>query len=183
MQVITGKFRGRKLKGVPSELTRPTLGRVKESLFDIINNYIAGSDCLDLFAGSGALGIECLSRGANSVVFVDSNIESIRTIKQNLKNDITNCQLLQADYKDAIYKLSNMDKKFSLVLLDPPFNSDYLEESLYLMHKKELLQNGAMVICEKASKKVLQNYPQKYIINKCRDYGTISVVVLQYNKD
>lgn len=183
MQVITGKFRGRKLKSIEESTTRPTLGRVKESLFDTINSYIQGSDCLDLFAGSGALGIECLSRGANSVVFVDNNKQSINIIKQNLKNDLTGVTLINAEYTEAIFNLSKQNKKFNLVLLDPPFNSDYLENALYLLHKNNLLEDGAIVVCEKASKKVLQNYPQKYIIEKYKTYGTISIEILRYNKD
>lgn len=183
MQIITGKFRGRKLKSVPTEKTRPTLGRVKESLFDIINGYILGSNVLDLFAGSGALGIECLSRGAKSVTFVDSNPQCINIIKQNLKNDLTDTTLINNDYDNALHNLSKTGVKFNLVLLDPPFDSDFLENSLYLLHKNNLLEDGAVVVCEKATKKVLQNYPQKYIIEKCKCYGTISIDILKYNKD
>ena len=183
MQVITGKFRGRKLKSVPTIETRPTLGRVKESIFDIINQYIAGSVVLDLFAGSGALGIECISRGAQQVVFVDNQKESLHTIKINLKNDLSQVKLIKADFIDAIYMLSKLNIKFNLVLLDPPFASDFVEKALYLLHKHSLLADGAIVMCEVSSKKGLQNYPQKYIIEKNKTYGTIGVVVLKYNKD
>ena len=183
MQVITGKFRGRKLKGVPTEKTRPTLGRVKESIFDIINEYISGKTVLDLFAGSGALGIECISRGAQSCVFVDNQKESLAIIKQNLKNDLSQAKLIKADYTDALYMISKTNIKFDLVLLDPPFDSDYLDNCLYLLHKNNLLNNNAIIMCEMSSKKELQNYPQKYIIIKNKNYGTISVSILKYNKD
>lgn len=183
MQVITGKFRGRKLKSVPTTETRPTLGRVKESIFDIINQYIADSVVLDLFAGSGALGIECISRGAKNVAFVDNQKESLQVIKQNLKNDLSQAKLIKADFIDAIYMLSRSNVKFDLVLLDPPFDSDFIEKSLYLLHKHELLNDGAIIMCEMNSKKVLQNYPQKYIIVKEKYYGTIGVHILKYNKE
>ena len=183
MQVITGKFRGRKLKSVPTSETRPTLGRVKESIFDIINEYIPNSIVLDLFAGSGALGIECISRGAEQVVFVDNQKESLHTIKVNLKNDLSQAKLIKADYTDALHMLSKLNIKFNLVLLDPPFASDYTEKALYLLHKNNLLANGAIVMSEMSSKKVLQNYPQKYIIEKNKSYGTISVLILKYIKD
>lgn len=183
MQVITGKFKGRKLKSVPTMQTRPTLGRVKESMFDMLNDYIQDSLVLDLFAGSGALGIECISRGAKSCVFVDNQKESLQTIRQNLKQDLSQAKLIKAEFIDAIYMLSRLEKQFSLVLLDPPFDSDYLEKSLYLLHKHNLLEDGAIVMCEMSGKKVLQNYPQKYIMLKEKNYGTISILILKYNKD
>ena len=183
MQVITGKFRGRKLKSVPTSETRPTLGRVKESIFDIINQYISDSVVLDLFAGSGAIGIECISRGAKQVVFVDNQKESLNTIKINLKNDLSQAKLIKADFTDAIYMLNKLNIQFNLVLLDPPFASDYAEKALYLLHKNNLLADDAIVMCETSSKKVLQSCPQKYIIIKNKSYGTISVDILKYNKD
>ena len=183
MQIITGKFRGRKLRGVPTAETRPTLGRVKESIFDIINDYIPNSVVLDLFAGSGALGIECISRGAKQVVFVDNQKESLSTIKINLKNDLSQAKLIKADFSDAIHLMSKLNTKFNLVLLDPPFASDYLEKSLYLLHKYELLEDGAIIMCEKPSEKGLQNFPKKYILLKTKSYGTIAVEIFKYNKD
>lgn len=183
MQIITGKYRGRKLRSVPGDTTRPTLGRVKESMFDLLNPYIAGANVLDLFAGSGALGIECISRGASNVVFVDKEAESIKTIRINLKNDLSVCRLIKADYTDAIHLLSKQQMQFNLVLLDAPFDSDYAEHSLYLLHKHNLLADGTIVMLETSTKKELQKYPQKYIIEKSRSYGTITVHLLKYNKE
>ena len=182
MQIITGKFRGRKLVAVPTDQTRPTLARIKGSMFDMINNYISGSKVLDLFAGSGALGIECLSRGAEQVVFVDSQKESIKTIKKNLRNDTDGTELINNDFQEALFLLSKKNYIFDLVLLDPPFDSEYLEKTLYLLHKKELLVDGAIVVCEMSEKKVLQNYPQKYIMMKEKDYGTVKIVIFEYQK-
>ncbi len=182
MQVITGKFKGRKLLSIDSSETRPTLGRVKESMFDLINEYISGKNVLDLFAGSGSLGIECLSRGAKKVTFVDSNMDCLKMVKKNLRNVLDDVVLIKNEYEDALHNLSKTEEKFDLVLLDPPFNSDYLEKTLYLLHKKDLLNDGAIILCEKATKKVLQNYPQKYIIKKNRNYGTIMLTIFEYVK-
>lgn len=183
MQIITGKFRGRKLKSVPTAETRPTLGRVKESIFDMLNDYIPNSVVLDLFAGSGALGIECISRGAQHVVFVDMQKESISTIKTNLKNDLSQATIIKSDFSDALYSLSKQNIKFNLVLLDPPFASDFIDKSLYLLHKYNLLEDNAIIMCEKACKKDLQNFPHQYIIIRDKSYGTIGVCILKYNKD
>ena len=182
MQIIRGKYKGRKLIAVPTSETRPTLARIKGSMFDMLDEYIAGSTVLDLFAGSGALGIECVSRGAKKVVFVDNQKESIKTIKINLKNNLEGVELINTDYEDAIFALSRRNQKFNLVLLDPPFESDYLEKVLYFLHKKELLDDGAIVMCETSSKKLLQNYPQKYIMLKEKEYGYVKVVIFVYNK-
>ncbi len=183
MQVITGKFRGRKLVSLPQETTRPTLGRAKESIFNLLNNYICGANVLDLFAGSGALGIECISRGANWVTFVDNNKECQKVVGKNLKNDWSGCEFIVADYDLALHKLGKLGKIYNLVLLDPPFDSDYLEKSLYLLHKNGLLDNNAIVMCEMNIKKDLQNYPQRYIIEKQKVYGIIKVDILRYKKD
>lgn len=148
----------------------------------MINEHIAGRKVLDLFAGSGALGIECLSRGAEKVVFVDAQKESIKTIKQNLRNDTNGTELICSDFQDALHTFSKRNDAFDMVLLDPPFESEYLEKALYLLHKKELLCDGAIVVCEMSNKKVLQNYPQKYIMIKDKDYGTVKVVIFEYHK-
>ncbi len=182
MQVITGKFRGRKLRSVPTDQTRPTLGRVKESMFDLLSEYIYDKEVLDLFAGSGALGIECLSRGAKHVTFVDNQKESIKTIGQNLKNEFEGTTIILGDYEETIFKLARQNKKFDLVLLDPPFESDYIEKVLYFLHKKDLLNDHAIILCETSSQKLLQNYPQKYIIKKNKNYGTIMLTIFEYVK-
>ena len=183
MQIIRGKFKGRKLIAVPTDATRPTLARIKGSMFDMLDEYIAGSNVLDLFAGSGALGIECVSRGAKHVVFVDNQKESIKTIKTNLKQQLDGVTLVESDYERALFSFAKSGQKFDLVLLDPPFDSDYLEKVLYLLHKKELLDNGAIIMCEMNNKKLLQNYPQKYIIDKVKEYGFVKVVIFKYQKE
>ena len=122
MRVISGKVRGLKLNTPKNEDVRPTTDRVKESLFNIVSPYIMESDVLDLFAGTGSLGIECLSRGANKCVFVDVSKESISIVKSNIKkarveNEST---VLNLDFKDAINKLKIQNNKFDVIFMDPP---------------------------------------------------------------
>lgn len=182
MQVISGKYSGRKLEAVPTDKTRPTLARAKSSMFDMISDYISGSEVLDLFAGSGALGIECVSRNAKKVVFVDNQPESIKTIKRNLRKFDDDVELVLSDFDAALHNFGKQKRQFDLVLLDPPFDSDYVEKALYLLHKNNLVRDNAIVLAEMNSKKMLQNYPQKYIMIKEREYGTIAVKIFKYNK-
>ena len=117
LRVISGKVRGLKLDTPKNEDVRPTTDRVKESLFNIINPYIIDSNVLDLFAGTGSLGIECLSRGASSAIFVDVSKESINIVKSNIKkarveNEST---ILNLDFKNAIDRLKIQNKKFDII--------------------------------------------------------------------
>ena len=120
MKVISGKYKGRVLKGYTLKGTRPTMDRVKESLFATINEYLNDSVCLDLFAGSGNLGIEALSMGVREVVFVDKEYMACKTIKSNLDMLGTNINatILTMDYLKALEKL--YPKKFDIIFLDPP---------------------------------------------------------------
>ena len=124
MKVISGKYKGRVLKGFDITGTRPTMDRVKESLFGTIQSYVPGSVVLDLFAGSGNLGIEALSEGASFAYLVDSNSKAIKVIKENINNiGITDIEVIHSDYKVALKSFNN---KFDLIFLDPPYNTDYI---------------------------------------------------------
>lgn len=120
MRIISGKYKGREIKGYNIEGTRPTMDRVKESLFASIQNYVKGSICLDLFAGSGGLGIEALSEGAQSCYFVDNNKIVIDALKKNLTS-----LKVEEDYflikKDYVEALKTFDMKFDIIFLDPPY--------------------------------------------------------------
>ena len=118
MRVISGKYKGKKLKGYNIDGTRPTMDRVKESLFATVQNKIKNSKCLDLFAGSGALGIEALSMGALSCDFIDNNIIAIKTITENTVNIEENYNILNIDYKRFLKTTKN---KYAIIFLDPPY--------------------------------------------------------------
>ena len=119
MNISTGRFKGRRLESVDSLSTRPTLARVKESLFCMLDGAIEGKTCLDLFAGSGALGIEAISRGAKKVVFVDSSRDALRVLNKNLRGMEEWAQVIENDFVSALAGLRGV--KFDVVFLDPPY--------------------------------------------------------------
>lgn len=181
MQVITGKYRARKLQGVDSVSTRPTLARVKESIFNLIFDKVAGSIVLDLFAGSGAFGVECVSRNATKVFFVDSEKKAIETIKVNTRNMIEDFEILQMDYISALEELSKRGIKFDLVFLDPPYKKGYLLPVLDKLKGFDLLADDAVVVAEHEYENDLQNLSDWYIIKKSRKYGIAYVDIIQKN--
>lgn len=145
--MISGKYKGREIKGYNIDGTRPTMDRVKESLFASIQNYVKNSVCLDLFAGSGALGIEALSEGANTCYFVDNNKIVIDTLRQNLKH-----LKIEEDYylikKDYIEALKTLNTKFDIIFLDPPYHLNMLNNAIELIEKNNLLNENGILVCE-----------------------------------
>lgn len=170
MKVISGKLRGRDIKGYNIDGTRPTMSRVKESMFAIIQNDIKGSVCLDLFAGSGNLGIEAISNGAKMCYFVDNNKLAINTIKYNVENlNIKDkCIIEFNDYMKALEKFKEQKIKFNIVFLDPPYNDDIIDDILNYLYKKKLLKRGAIVVCEYKKEEIQNDY---YEIEKERNFG------------
>ena len=166
MRVISGKYKGKNIIGYDIEGTRPTQDRVKESLFGMIQDYIDGSVVLDLFAGSGNLGIEALSNGAESCIFVDSNSKCIECIKKNTR-DMTGVEIICSDYRKV---LDNLDKKFDLIFLDPPYNLECLDYILYKIVELDLLNQDGLVICEYEFDNFKDNYPDLELI-KDKKYG------------
>lgn len=145
MRIISGKYKGKKLKGFNIEGTRPTMDRVKESLFGMIQTYIPGSIVLDLFAGSGALGLEAISNGAKKCYLIDNNQIAIQTIKENSRNIDENLKIINIDYKKF---LKTTDETFDIIFLDPPYKENQLDKSLKIIEERKLLNNGGIVICE-----------------------------------
>lgn len=150
MRIISGTARGTKINTIDGMSTRPTLDRVKESLFNIIQNRIKDSIVLDLFAGSGALGIEALSRGANKAVFCDLNNKSVHVIKQNLdKTKLTSKSIvLNMDYKKCLKRVYNDSFKFDIVFLDPPYKFDLAVKALDQIINLGLLNYNGLIILE-----------------------------------
>lgn len=144
MRIISGKYKGRILKGFNIDGTRPTMDRVKESLFGMIQNKISNSICLDLFAGSGNLGIEALSNGAKTVYFIDKNKEVIKILKQNLK-DINGAILINGDYQAALRQLKI---KFDIIFLDPPYKMNLINDAIKKILEYDLLNDDGIIICE-----------------------------------
>lgn len=145
MRIISGKYKGKKLNGFNIEGTRPTMDRVKESLFGMIQTYIPDSIVLDLFAGSGALGLEAVSNGAKECYLIDNNIEAIKIIKENSQNFEEQLNIIHIDYKKF---LKTTDKKFDIIFLDPPYKEKQLDTSLRIIEERGLLNKNGIVICE-----------------------------------
>ena len=180
MQIITGKYRARKLVGVDAETTRPTLARVKESIFNLIQGRIADKVVLDLFAGSGAFGAECISRGAKKVFFVDKEEKAIKTIKKNTERMDEDFEIIKSDFVSALEKFASQKIAFDLVYLDPPYASNFAIESLNKLKELNLLAENAVIVVEHADKNDLINVPECYIINKSKKYGIAYVDILTY---
>lgn len=149
MRVISGKLKGRNLKGFNIDGTRPTQDRVKMSLFGMIQDYVENATVLDLFAGSGSLGIETLSNNCSYCYFVDKNIKAIETIKDNLKNsDIKNYQTINSNYNEALSYFKNNNLSFDIIFLDPPYDLNCIDKIISFIIENNLLNSNGIIICE-----------------------------------
>ena len=180
MRVISGTARGTKLNSIEELSTRPTLDRVKEPLFSIIQTYIENANVLDLFAGSGALGIEALSRGAQRCVFCDKSYKAIRMIKENISK--TKMQekstIINTDYKKCIL---NLNEKFDIIFIDPPYKNDIAIASIKQIIKNNLLAKDGIIILEtdeeEREENGLKNIEELEIYDK-RKYGRVRLLFL-----
>ena len=150
MRIIAGKANRKALVTLPGEdITRPTIERVKEGLFSAIQFEISGKRVLDLFSGSGQIGLEAVSRGADSAVLVDASVDAIGIIKKNAKNTALapQCKIIKADYSEYLKSASGKEK-FDLVFLDPPYSFDMRKAVLKKLSKADILNDGAIIVCE-----------------------------------
>jgi 16S rRNA (guanine966-N2)-methyltransferase len=152
MRVVAGTARSILLETPAGKDTRPTTDRIKETLFNMLQPYVPGAKVLDLFGGSGGLGIEALSRGADCAFFSDMSREAIRCIEGNLKRArlYEKADVLQMDYRNALMKWKSQNKKFDLVLLDPPYGKGLEFDALKLLIDGEMLEEDALIVVETA---------------------------------
>ena len=175
MRVITGTARGRRLKELEGMETRPTTDRVKEGMFSTIQFDIEGRRVLDLFAGTGQLGIEALSRGASSAVFVDQRRDAVKLIRENLAI----CQLQDKAHivnGDSMAYLRS-GEKFDLIFLDPPYGSDLLNQALERITMFDICREHGIIVAESAADKLLPPVASPYRLYREYHYGKIKLTV------
>ena len=180
MRIISGKARGTKINTIEGQETRPTLDRVKESLFNIVQNEIKDSIFVDLFAGSGAIGLEAASRGAKKAILCEKSKQAITVIKKNIEKTHLedNVELYQLDYKELLE--NKIKQKVDIIYIDPPYKSDYIKKSIEIILKQKLLNEQSKIIIETDEEerilKEIQEMPIQ-IIDK-RKYGRAKIIIL-----
>ena len=180
MRVITGKARGVQLKTPDGMHTRPTSDRVKEALFSIIQFDVPGARVLDLFGGTGQLGIEALSRGAKSAVFTDAREEACKLIRENLKKTRleSDARVIRSDYLDY---LTRCRERFDIILLDPPYAEVFLETALKRITEIDILETNGIIVTERPAGKELPWEFEGY--SRSRDYKYGKTLLTIYRKD
>lgn len=159
MRVISGKMRGTNLEAPKNKNVRPTTDRIKEDLFNIIMPYIVDSTVLDLFAGSGALGIEAISRGAKEVDFIDNNLDSIRLVKNNIKKTKCEayCRVLK---KDSFSYINTCSRKYDVIFFDPPYKYEKQKKLIENIVKCGILKKDGILIIEHDKDNNLGNFEE-----------------------
>ncbi|MDU7477408.1 MAG: 16S rRNA (guanine(966)-N(2))-methyltransferase RsmD [Paenibacillus macerans] len=185
MRVISGSARGRALKAVPGMGTRPTTDKVKEAVFSIIGPYFEGGAALDLFAGTGGLGIEALSRGMDKAVFIDKEYKSIATVRANLQaTGLTErAEVYKNDAERALKALAKREAAFDLVFLDPPYRLKHGDKLMEQMDELKLLKEGATIVLEYESSYA---YPERFgnfTQRRKAEYGETAVSVYDYERE
>ena len=180
MRVISGKARGVNLKTPAGTATRPTADRVKEAVFSIIQFDLPGATVLDLFGGTGQLGIEALSRGAKNAVFVDERDDACKLIRENLKRTKLEGEgrIIHSDYSAF---LKSTSQKFDIIFLDPPYAEVFLENSLNLITQIDILQSGGIIVTERPVEKELLLDFTGYNRSKDYKYGNTLITLFRKN--
>ena len=178
MRVIAGFYKGRRLERIQNDSIRPTSDRVKEALFSILGEKIINCRFLDLFAGSGGIGIEAMSRGAEEVIFIDSSWDSIKILKNNLKNIglEDKAEVYNTSYTNGINKLSLRKKQFDIIYVDPPYKSNFSHNALKRIFKDNILAEYGIIILEHSIKESLEEEIVEYELFKKKTYGNTQLL-------
>ena len=183
MRIIAGTARGRQLKAPPGLHTRPTTDRVKEAVFSIIQFQVPGARVLDLFAGSGQLGLECLSRGAESCLFCDNDRAALRAVGQNITacGVKDRCTVFAGDFRSAV--AGHSPGSFDIILLDPPYGGKILEDALRAIEQFDILAARGIIVCESARGDKVYIPAAPY--EKLREYryGSTAITTLMRNAE
>ena len=176
MRIISGQARGRRLKELQGMDTRPTTDKVKEGLFNIIQFELEGRRVLDLFGGTGQLGLEALSRGSESCVFVEQRRDAQNLIRENIKTcGFEDRSRVVAG--DALAYLTSCREKYDVIFLDPPYQTDLLEKSMELITKFDILREHGIMVCESAAEKTLPPLAPPYEMGREYRYGQIKLTI------
>ena len=177
MRVISGSARGKQLTPVPGKDTRPTTDRVKESVFNILQMAVSGSEMLDLFAGTGQMGIEALSRGASHAVFCDAAPKALSVIRKNIAAARVEdrAEVIGADFVSALRRLQG--RQFDVIFLDPPYGGEILNQALKSIELFDILRSDGIIVCESAVQDKIA-CPDCFAIRKQYKYGTIRLTSL-----
>jgi len=176
LRIIGGDWRRRKLPFIDAPGLRPTPDRIRETLFNWLQGKVAGSSCLDLFAGSGALGLEALSRGADEVVFVEKNASVANQLMKNLQLLNTEANVLQGD---ALTLLKQMNQPFDLIFLDPPYRQGLIETCLQVIKERLLLDNHGMLYAEHEAGLAIDWQTYGFVLLKQANAGQVQSVLLR----
>src|SRR5699024_8038325 len=182
MRIITGTLRGRTIQTVPGTTTRPTSDKIKEAIFHVIGPYFDGGTSLDLYAGSGSLGIEAISRGMDRAIFIDRANEAIKTIRKNIKQlqIEENAEIYRNSALRALEILARKQERFDLIFIDPPYDSKEYTAVLQKIKEFYLARNKAFIYLEHSPKKKFTYDESFYELYFCREYSKeISVTILQ----
>jgi len=179
MIITGGKFKGQKITTVKNNLVRPTSSKVRQSIFNVLQNHLEDAVVLDLFAGSGIFGIEAYSRGASEIFFVEKCSDVSRYIKQNISKFDLKYSFFQTDALAFLKK--QPEYSFDLIFLDPPYNSKLIEESIEIIINKNILRKGGIIVAEQKSDKDLSQIVNKFNLNllKQKKYGDTIISFIQ----
>lgn len=179
IRIISGKYRGRKLPVLLAEGLRPTTDRVKETVFNWLMPYIHNSVCLDCFAGSGGLGFEALSRGAQAVTLIELNKVAAQQLEKN--KALLQATELIVENTNTLNYLERCSQKFSLVFIDPPFRKGLIEKTINLL-SNSLLENDALIYIEMESEEAIQSIPNNWQLLKEKKAGQVAYRLYQFTE-
>ncbi|MCU5682231.1 16S rRNA (guanine(966)-N(2))-methyltransferase RsmD [Bacillus wiedmannii] len=182
MRVVSGKCKGHPLKAVPGNTTRPTTDKVKESIFNMIGPYFDGGIALDLFGGSGGLGIEAISRGIDKAIFVDRDNKAIKVIHQNLESCRIQeqAEVYRNDAERAVKALIKREISFDLILIDPPYKDQKIVSLISVMDHHGLLHRDGLIMSEHGNDVVLPDSIGSLVKVRAENYGITAISIYKY---
>lgn len=184
MRVIAGKYKSIKLNALEGLNTRPTTDKVKENLFNMIDCDYA--KVLDLFGGSGGLGIESLSRGAEHVTFIDGSSSAVRVIRSNVekcKIEKDNYNIYRNDFMRALKILGSKEEKFDIIFLDPPYDKGLINQSLEKILEYKVCNKRCLIVCEKSKTETVDIDLQNLKLIKDKQYGITDILIFEYGEE